>query len=151
MVNRVDHWFKTLTLFQPKEGGADYDHHILMSPPSYESHRQACHYSVLVKVSLAWSPFSKVAFLGNFDFKLMISAWFPNPRFNTFFFYFCILFLIFRLTFYFFFLPKNFGILDRRLGILLRNFFPAVHIPLAAHFKPPPTFFAAFAIFVPWN
>ena len=30
----------TLTLFQPE--GADYAHHILMSPPSFESHRRAC-------------------------------------------------------------------------------------------------------------
>ena len=30
----------TLTLFQP--GGADYAHHILVSTPSFESHRRAC-------------------------------------------------------------------------------------------------------------
>ena len=32
----------TLTLFQP--GGADYAHHILMSPPSFESNRRAWAY-----------------------------------------------------------------------------------------------------------
>ena len=36
-----------LTLFQPGER-ADYAHHILMSPPPFESHRHAC--SVMAKI-----------------------------------------------------------------------------------------------------
>ena len=37
----------TLTLIRP--GGTDYDHHILMSPPSFETHRHACVCNVCIK------------------------------------------------------------------------------------------------------
>jgi len=47
----------TLTLFQPE--GADYAHHILMYPPSFESHRRACNVlTYCVRLSVKSLPMS---------------------------------------------------------------------------------------------
>ena len=48
----------TLTLSQP--GGADYAHPILMSTPSFESHRRACTWMVTIHIFFSLNKFRHV-------------------------------------------------------------------------------------------
>ena len=62
----------TLTLFQP--GGAGYAHHLLMSPPSFESHRRTCKANKYSKTWYFWGSVAGPGILANLEECFTVSA-----------------------------------------------------------------------------